>query len=94
MQVTEVRIRRAEDPRSPKLVATASITFDNVFVVHDVRILQGANGLFAAMPRRKLENGNRVDVCHPITNDFRAHIQEAVLGEYERFQQRERTNRR
>jgi stage V sporulation protein G len=62
--------------------AVASITFDDEFVVHDIRVIEGQNGLFAAMPSRKTPEGEFRDVAHPITSQAREMIQNAVLKAY------------
>lgn len=82
MQITRVIVRPME--RGNKVRATASVTFDDVFVVHDIRIIEGDRGLFIAMPSRKLPNGSFKDVAHPLNQETRDMIQAAVLAEYER----------
>lgn len=81
MQVTDVRIRRLE--RVGKIKAVASITLDNVFVVHDIKVIQGDKGLFIAMPSRKSAGGEYRDIAHPINSDAREFIQKAILKNYE-----------
>ena len=66
-----------------KVVALASITIDDEFVVHDIRIVNGREGYFVAMPSRKLPNGDHKDIVHPITTECREMIQKAVLAEYD-----------
>jgi stage V sporulation protein G len=78
MEVTEVRLRRVADDGAMK--AVASVTLDNEFVVHDVKVVQGPRGLFVAMPRRKGPDGAFRDVAHPITAVARERIQQAVLS--------------
>ncbi|MBQ5997851.1 MAG: septation regulator SpoVG [Treponema sp.] len=80
MQVTELRIRKVED--EGKLKAYVTVTFDNCFVVHNVKIIEGQSGLFIAMPSRKTANGEYKDVAHPISPDFRAELQNKILEEY------------
>ena len=80
MQVTELRIRKVED--EGKLKAYVTVTFDNCFVVHNVKIIEGQSGLFIAMPSRKTANGEYKDVAHPISPDFRAELQNKILDEY------------
>ena len=65
MEITSVNVRKIEKEGS-KVVAVASVLFDDVFAVHDIRLLEGKNGLFIAMPSRKLSNGSYKDVAHPI----------------------------
>ncbi len=81
MQVTDVRIRRIQT--DGKLRAYVSITFDDSFVVHDLRIIDGRKGMFVAMPSKLLPNGNHKDIAHPINTEVREMIQSAVLKEYE-----------
>lgn len=80
MQVTELRIRKVED--EGKLKAYVTVTFDNSFVVHNVKIIEGQNGLFIAMPSRKTANGEYKDVAHPISPEFRNELQDKIIGEY------------
>lgn len=83
MQVTDVRIRRAEAPKPDNpLQAYAAVVFDGSFVVHDLRVVRGINGLFVAMPRRKTAEGEFKDTAHPITAEFREHLSKAVLEAY------------
>lgn len=85
MEVTEVRIKRFEGPQG-KLLGFASITFDNCFVVHNLRVVSGEKGVFVAMPSRQLPNSKFVDVAHPVTNEMREKIQQAVLRQFEQTQ--------
>ena len=80
MEVTEVRIRKVE--AEGKLKAYVTVTFDNCFVVHNVKIIEGKTGLFIAMPSRKTANGEYKDVAHPISPDFRNALQDKILAEY------------
>ncbi len=80
MQISEVRIRKVEG--DGKLKAYVTVTFDNCFVVHNVKIIEGKTGLFIAMPSRKTANGEYKDVAHPISPDFRNEIQNKILDEY------------
>lgn len=80
MQITDVRIRKVE--AEGKLKAYVTITFDDCFVVHNVKIIEGTSGLFIAMPSRKTANGEYKDVAHPISPDFRTAIQTRILDEY------------
>ena len=80
MQITDVRIRKVE--AEGKLKAYVTITFDDCFVVHNVKIIEGTSGLFIAMPSRKTANGEYKDVAHPISPDFRNAIQSKILDEY------------
>ncbi len=80
MQITEVRMRKV--PGEGKMRAVASVTFDREFVVHDIRVIDGQNGLFVAMPSRKTPEGEFRDVAHPITAQAREMIETAVLKAY------------
>ena len=80
MQITELRIRKVED--EGKLRAYVTVTFDSCFVVHNVKIIEGQNGLFIAMPSRKTANGEYKDVAHPISPEFRSELQKKIIDEY------------
>ncbi len=82
MQITDVRIRKIAS--EGKMKAIVSVTFDNEFVVHDIKVIEGQNGLFIAMPSRKTPDGEFKDIAHPINTQTREKIQEAILGEYEK----------
>lgn len=81
MQITEIRIRKVE--AEGKLKAYVTLTFDNCFVVHNVKIIEGKTGLFIAMPSRKTSSGDYKDVAHPISPEFRTELQDKILAEYE-----------
>jgi len=81
VHVTDVRIRRIQT--DGKLRAYVSITFDDSFVVHDLRIIDGRKGMFVAMPSKLLPNGNHKDIAHPINTEIREMIQNAVLKEFQ-----------
>lgn len=82
MEVTDVRIRKVTD--EGKMKAIVSVTFDDEFVVHDIKIIEGQNGLFIAMPSRKMADGEFRDIAHPINSETRSRIQEAIFKEYEK----------
>ncbi|MDQ7794404.1 MAG: septation regulator SpoVG [bacterium] len=82
MRITDVRLRRMNTGEG-KMKAVASITLDEEFVVHDVRVVEGQNGLFVAMPSKKTPEGEFRDIAHPITSDARERIQAAVLKVYQ-----------
>ncbi|HHY21115.1 MAG TPA: septation regulator SpoVG [Bacilli bacterium] len=82
MQVTDVRLRRVNT--EGRMRAIASITIDDEFVVHDIRVIDGNNGLFVAMPSKRTPDGEFRDIAHPISSETREKIQNAVLAEYER----------
>ena len=81
MQITDIRIRRIA--KEGKMKAVVSITFDNAFVVHDIKIIEGEKGLFIAMPSRKAADGEYRDIAHPINSETRDIVQNAVLQKYE-----------
>lgn len=81
MEITDVRIRRIES--EGKMKAVASITFDNEFVVHDIKVIESQNGLFIAMPSRKAPDGEFRDIAHPINATTREKIQNAILGRFD-----------
>ena len=81
MQITDVRIRRVE--KEGKMKAVVSITIDEEFVVHDIKIIEGEKGLFIAMPSRKAADGEYRDIAHPINSRTRERIQNIILEKYE-----------
>lgn len=84
MNITDVRVKRVNT--EGKVRAVATITFDRSFVVRDIRVIEGQNGLFIAMPSRKTPDGEFRDIAHPITPEAREQIQTAILSEYEHAQ--------
>ena len=80
MQITELRIRKVED--EGKLRAYVTVTFDNCFVVHNVKIIEGKSGLFIAMPSRKTPEGEYKDIAHPINVQMRELLSERILEKY------------
>lgn len=83
MQITKIVVRPLS--KANKVKATASVTFDDSFIVHDIRIIQGDKGLFIAMPSRKLPNGSFRDVAHPLNQEMREMIQTMILEEYKKI---------
>lgn len=81
MQITDVRIRKIAT--DGKMKAIVSVTFDNEFVVHDIKVIEGQNGLFIAMPSRKTPDGEFKDIAHPINTETREKIQASILLAYE-----------
>lgn len=79
MEITEVRIHLRNEQR---LKAFATVTFDNVFVIHNMKVISGNKGLIVCMPSRKIKNGGYRDIAHPITNDFRHKLEEVILKAY------------
>ncbi len=81
MQITDVRVRRIE--KEGKMKAIVSITLDNEFVIHDIKVIEGEKGLFIAMPSRKAADGEYRDIAHPINSETRDMIQRVILEKYE-----------
>lgn len=81
MQITDVRIRQVA--KDGKMKAIVSITFDDVFVVHDIKVIDGEKGLFIAMPSRKTGEGEYRDIAHPINSTTREMIQTTILERYQ-----------
>ena len=82
MNITDVRIRKIND--EGKMKAIVSVTFDDEFVVHDIKIIDGQNGLFVAMPSRKMGEGDFRDIAHPLLWETRNKIKDAIFAEYEK----------
>jgi stage V sporulation protein G len=82
VEITDVRLRKIET--EGKLRAYVSVTFDDSFVVHDLRVIDGTKGMFVAMPSKRLPNGDHKDIAHPINTEIREKIQNAVLDVYNR----------
>lgn len=80
MEITDIRVRRVTT--EGKLKAYVTVTFDQAFVVHNVKVIEGKNGAFIAMPSRKTKNGEYKDVAHPISSDFRGLLQDKILDAY------------
>ena len=83
MVITEVRIRLKAREDS-KVKAIASITFDDCFVIHDIKIIDGNDGLFIAMPSRKTVEGEFKDIVHPLNTETREMLRTSILAEYEK----------
>ena len=84
MEITDIRIRKIVPPgdKREKMRAIVSVSFDNEFVVHDIKIIQNGQKCFIAMPSRQTEDGTYKDIAHPIQMTLRAKIQEAILAKY------------
>ena len=80
MQITDVRLRKVNSEN--RMRAVASVTFDNEFAVHDIKVIESQNGLFIAMPSRKTPNGEFKDIAHPINTETREMIQKAIIDKY------------
>lgn len=81
MDITDIRIRKVES--DGKMKAVVSVTFDNEFVVHDMKVIETQNGLFVAMPSRKTPDGEFKDICHPTNQAMRDKITDAIIEKYE-----------
>ena len=81
MQITDVRVRKVT--KEGKMRAVVSITIDDVFVVHDIKVIEGEKGMFIAMPSRKASDGEYRDIAHPINSETRDKIQSLILEKYQ-----------
>ena len=81
MQITDVRVRKVA--KEGKMKAVVSITLDDEFVVHDIKVIEGEKGVFIAMPSRKASDGEYRDIAHPINSETRDKIQKLILKKYE-----------
>lgn len=81
MKITDVRVKVVNS--ESRLRGVATITFDDSFVVHDIRIIEGENGLFVAMPSKKTPNGTFRDIAHPIHGDMRKMIEDSIVAAYQ-----------
>lgn len=81
MQITDVRVRKVA--KDSKMRAVVSITIDDIFVVHDIKVIQGEKGLFIAMPSKKSADGEYRDIAHPINSETRQSLQKLILEKYE-----------
>ena len=87
MQITDVRIRKIS--KEGKMKAIVSITLDGEFVVHDIKVIEGREGLFISMPSRKTPDGEYKDIVHPINTETREQIRDAILAAYEKADKEE-----
>lgn len=81
MQITDIRVRKIT--KEGKMKAVVSVTFDEIFVVHDIKVIEGEKGLFIAMPSRKAGDGEYRDIAHPINSEMRDKLQSEILKKYE-----------
>jgi len=81
MEITDIRVRKVTS--EGKLKAYVTLTFDDCFVIHNVKIIEGKTGVFIAMPSRKTRTGDYKDVAHPIHPEFRAVMQQKILDKYD-----------
>ena len=82
MTITDVRVRKIA--KEGKMKAIVSVTLDDEFVVHDIKVIEGEKGLFIAMPSRKTTDGEYRDIAHPINSETRQQMQDVILREYEK----------
>lgn len=84
MEITDIRVKKIlnENSAESKMKAVVSVTFDDSFVVHDIKVIEGQDKLFTAMPSRKTQDGEFKDIAHPINRDMRVRLEEAILAEY------------
>lgn len=87
MEITDIRLKKVL--KEGKMKAVASITLDNEFAVHDIKVIEGEKGLFIAMPSRKAADGDYRDIAHPINQGTRERIQSLILAEYEKVLEEE-----
>ena len=81
MQITDIRIRKIN--LDSKMKAVVSVTFDNALVIHDIKVIEGADKLFIAMPSRKTPEGEFKDIAHPINMDMRDALEKNILQKYQ-----------
>ena len=84
LEITEVRVTLREDEQNDRLKAFATMTLNNSFVIRGLKVIQGTNGVFVAMPSRRRPDGQFQDIAHPINNETRRWMEEIVLAEYQR----------
>ena len=82
MKITDVRVRKVT--KQGKMRAIVSVTFENEFVVHDIKVIEGESGLFIAMPSKKSTDGEYRDIAHPINSDMRKVLQDTILEAYDK----------
>ena len=82
MKITSVKVRKV-DKENSKMRANVSVLIDDCFVIHDIRVIEGLNGLFVAMPSRKMPDGEHRDIAHPINPDTRKMFEDEILKAYE-----------
>ena len=81
MHITDIRVRKIT--KEGKMKAVVSVTFDEIFVVHDIKVIEGEKGLFIAMPSRRSGDGEYRDIAHPINSEMRDKLQKEILEKYE-----------
>ena len=81
MTITDIRVKRVST--EGKMKAVVSVTFDDAFVVHDIKVIEGQDKLFTAMPSRKTPEGEYKDIAHPINSEMRSQLEKVILAKYE-----------
>lgn len=89
MKITDVRLRTLKEESELRLKAYADITFDECFVIHGLKIIEGQKGVFVAMPSRKMPDGEYKDIVHPITPELRKEITDIVISKYNKMKPEE-----
>jgi stage V sporulation protein G len=84
LEITEVRVTLRDDDQHDRLKAFATMTLNNAFVIRGLKVIQGTNGVFVAMPSRRRPDGQFQDIAHPINSETRQRMEEIVLAEYQR----------
>ncbi|MBR8701444.1 putative septation protein SpoVG [Fusobacterium sp. DD29] len=90
MKITDVRLRAVKSESELKLKAYADVTFDESFVIHGLKIIDGQKGMFVAMPSRKMPDGEYKDIVHPITPELRKEITDVVIAKYNELGEEEK----
>lgn len=90
MEITDIRIKKVAG--DSKMKAVASVTFDNAFAVHDVKVIEGPEKLFVAMPSRRTPDGEYRDIAHPINSEMRGILESKVLSAYEAIEDENNTS--
>lgn len=83
MKITDIRIKPCNNDNGNKLKAFVSVTFDNVLVIHNIKVIENSKGLFLGMPSIKDTNGEYKDICHPLDTKFRNELTDAIIQKYE-----------
>ncbi len=91
MRITDVRLRTVKNENELKLKAYADVTFEECFVIHGLKVIDGQKGMFVAMPSRKMPDGEYKDIAHPITPELRKDITDSVIAKYKEVMSQEIT---
>ena len=89
MRITDVRLRTVKNENELKLKAYADVTFEECFVIHGLKVIDGQKGMFVAMPSRKMPDGEYKDIAHPITPELRKDITDSVIAKYKEVMSQE-----